>query len=468
MPGSLRELVKSLMGSRDGVLPSVQAFPPLDVDQIARELKLDTRAEEAGRLNRPSAESSAEDLAEQDILAEIEQRARRGLEDYRSQLNLYEGRIRRVLISTDHRAEIEAAGENALTDFKVQAGDDRDHLFTASLEVKGREQELQAFRAAHRLVRLPVIITPREKVVRWLVLGILILLESILNGLFFAEGSEIGLIGGVTQAFVLSLLNVGAAILYAQYGLPLLVHGHPGIKAVGIGATLIYATWAVSLNLVIGHFRDLFITHTGEVKMADITARLAGQPFVLEDAKSWLLTALGVGISLISVIDASGMNDLYPGYGAAGRRRADAISVYVDGKARCLAGLTQRRDAAIKEMSQVINLMRSAEYELRLAVEGRSRLHGSYRAYLGHLAKAYERLLQRYREENIRTRAMPPPDRFQNPPTSTGFLTEPELADLPDVGKDARTHVIERMEYFIKAINQQFETEVNRFPPVSG
>ena len=49
MSGSLKDILAGLMGSREGVLPSIQSFPPLDLDQIARELKLNSRAEEAGK-----------------------------------------------------------------------------------------------------------------------------------------------------------------------------------------------------------------------------------------------------------------------------------------------------------------------------------------------------------------------------------------------------------------------------------
>src|SRR5207245_17 len=107
-----------------------------------------------------------------------------------------------------HRASIEAAGESALADFKVQAIDDLNHLHTTRREVEGREREFEVFRANHQLVRLPNIVASRERILRALLLAIFVVLESTLNGFFFAEGSEAGLIGGVIQAFALSLLNV--------------------------------------------------------------------------------------------------------------------------------------------------------------------------------------------------------------------------------------------------------------------
>ena len=50
------------------------------------------------------------------------------------------------------------------------------------------------------------------------------LVEAIINGLFFAQGSQTGIIGGVTQAIVLSLFNIGVALAFGLYWLPDLRH----------------------------------------------------------------------------------------------------------------------------------------------------------------------------------------------------------------------------------------------------
>jgi hypothetical protein len=45
-----------LLSTRESVLPSIQAYLVLDEEQVARELELDSRAEEAGRVLPPSNE----------------------------------------------------------------------------------------------------------------------------------------------------------------------------------------------------------------------------------------------------------------------------------------------------------------------------------------------------------------------------------------------------------------------------
>lgn len=463
MPGALDQLLTTLRGTREGVFPSIQAFPVLDVDQVASDMQIVERGLEAGRRNQPEAAADFDDATEIAIQDEVCRRAAKSGEDYRSQLALYDGRIQRSLIATDQRALVEAAGESALADFGVQAKDDLDHLFLSRKEVEARARELRGFQARHGLTREPHLLPRRQETFRWLIVGILILLESILNGLFFAEGSDTGLVGGVTQALVLSFLNVGSASLFALYLLPLLRHARRSLLCVGLIGLVVYLCWLLGLNLSIAHFRDLFIEGGGAVSMASMLSELLGSPLNLKDAQSWLLFSLGVAFSIIAVIDVAGIKDPYLGYGAYGRRREDAVREYNDFKSRCMVGLTDTRDDALAKMASVITEMKSAEYDLRLAVGGRTRLIQDFKAFLDHLDDAYRRLIQTYREANRRARSDAGPTRFnlrsQRPPC----LSTPPTPELPDLAGDARKHVVERMEHFIRELNGRFEEVVARY-----
>jgi hypothetical protein len=79
---AFKSVLEKLKDLRDPVLPSIQAFPPLEVDQLTRQLDLIAKAEEAGRRERPASNESTPDSAELDILAEIERWARKATEDY--------------------------------------------------------------------------------------------------------------------------------------------------------------------------------------------------------------------------------------------------------------------------------------------------------------------------------------------------------------------------------------------------
>jgi hypothetical protein len=454
------------MGKSEGALPSTATFPPLDVEQIARELRLDERAEKAAMAGHPAPDADGPDSAELDVLGKIEQCARQACEDYLSQRDLYEGRIQRAAITPDLQVQIEAAAANALADFKAEIIHDQNQLHTMLQAVGRREEEFREFRDRNYLNRLPKSISRGERTFATMLLIVFVLVESILNGMFFAEGSEAGLIGGVMQALVLSVLNVGGAALYALYGLPLLFHRRGGVKLIGTLVTLLYMVWLVGLNLAIGHFRDLFIAGAGRVEMAELLTRLTTAPLLLGDAKSAILVLLGIALGLLALIDVAATRDLYPGYGSVGRERQRAVDHYAEENARSLAEMMRLRDQTVEDLSSAIELIRGSQFEMQQAIEGRTRLHHNLRSYFDHLAVVHERLVQRYRECNRRVRRGDPPLYFRSPPARPSFVDPPILSSVPAYELDARGDVIARLDFFIKAINEKFEHTMPEYQTV--
>jgi hypothetical protein len=467
MPKPFSDLVTEFWGSRDGVLPSIQTFPPLDLEQIAKELKLDERAKEAALKNLPPAGGDHEDTAELDVRAEIERRARKAGEDYSAAKDLYEARIRRALVSVNQRIAIEAAGENALADFGVQVTDELNFLQAPRNEFRERDQEFERFRRLNSLYRLPISVPPARRVVGYLLLVLFVLVEAILNGVFFATGSEGGLIGGVVQALGLSLVNIAPAVLYAVFGFPLLHHCLLRVRFLGMLATAAYLAWALGVNLVIAHFRDLYIASAGRIDMVELWANLSTAPLRLQDPNSWLLALLGLGLGIVAAIDTAALADPYPRFGAIGRRRDLAAQAYVHAKNACLTGLQTTRDGAVADMTTVLSAMNNAEYELTLAVSGRTNLYRNFRAYLDHLADAHARLVRQYRETNTQARTDAPPPRFASAPQRPEFLSVGPLEEMPELARDERAKVLERMEHFIKAVNAKYEEAVQRFESLS-
>jgi hypothetical protein len=464
MEGPLKALLARLKESRDGQLPSTQSFPPLDVEQIARALAVDSRGAENGRVSLPGAQDTQPDSVELDILAEIEKRYRKALEEYRTELATYETRIRDAAASSDFRVEIESAGQNALADFQAFAINNRNHLVVVQAEARGSHDEYQQFRARNALVRLPRLVSDPARALRWIVIAIVFLLESILNGMFFAEGSQAGLVGGVLQAAVLSLLNLGGAVLFATYGLPALLHRRVGVKLMGALMLIAYVAWWFALNLLIAHFRDAYVANAGNVQMDALWAHIVSHPFSLADAKSWMLCVMGMGLSLGTMISAAGLDDVYWGYGELGRRHARTAQRYAHEQEAGLIAIQQRRDDATEDMRQIIQELRRREYDRQLAVNGRARLHREFCVYVDHLAVSYERLVVRYREQNKCQRGSgEPPEFFKTRPARPAFLHVYELEQLPGSDDQVRVVAVDRMEHFIQAVNAEFASSVKQY-----
>jgi hypothetical protein len=457
--GTLAELTKLLTGSRDAVLPSPHLFPPIDLDQLAAELRLVERGSHDGGANLPSEAGANETATESDIRSEIDRRGAAARRDYELQLDLYEARIQRGLLGADLRAQIEAAAQTALSDFRIQVTDDLTHLNALRDESDGYEEEYQEFRRNNRISR------PHRKpntLLRWLIVILAVIVETAANGVFFAKGSALGLIGGIGQALVFSVFNVGIALACGLLALPYLKHVKPSMKLLGCLGVIIYLVASFSLNLMIGHFRDLFMIMNGNVPLSDLRARLFDAPLALADAESVFLVFVGIGLSLVVTADAAGLKDPYPGYGTLGRLRDDSGDEYRGACSYHLEQLTSRRDDAISEMTRVLGELRAKEHDIELALAGRARLREQYDSFLTHLTDVNAGLHQRYREANHRSRTLPPPTRFASPPIAPTFA--PVSAHF-DFSEDRRSvhQVIDKMEGFIRDLNREYELQAGRY-----
>jgi len=118
-------------------------------------------------------------------------------------------------------------------------------------------------------------------------------------------------------------------------------------------------------------------------------------------------------------------------------------------------------------LSSAIELIRGSQFRMQEAIEGRTRLHHSFKAYLEHLAVVHERLVQRYRECNRRVRRGEGPGYFRVPPARPSFVDPPVLTSVPAYELDARDEVVARIDHYIQAVNEKFEQTMPEYQTVT-
>jgi hypothetical protein len=464
---SINSIVQSLLGSRDGLVPGIQAFPNLDVDRIARDLALEEKGERNGASTIPGPNDRTPDAAELDIRVAIERFVLAAQSSYQQQRDLYEERAQRATLTEGHQVAIEAAGENTLSTLRVLVVDDTNHLHLLNDRARQAETEFRQFTQTHRLARLPRSVPQGKKAFLYIVLAIVVLVETILNGIFFAEGSTAGFAGGVLQAILLALLNLSVASAAARYFLPMLYRRAPASRVVGVMLLAFFVLWLVGFNLWVGHFRDLFALGESSVGLRDIFYQMSTAPLGLRDAKSLVLVALGIAAGIVAFIDVVSLRDPYPGYDDVGTRRDSALSGYAETKSRCIVALKSLRDDAIADMQRALDSLAGFAHELQLVAAGRTRLHRSYVAFLEHAAQSYQLLIRRYREANQRARTEPVPGYFRETIELPEFLARPDLPPLRVAADDRSGDTIARIRHFIVELNQEFEQSVGRYPTLS-
>src|SRR5258706_579570 len=355
MKRSLRHLLDFLGGTREARLGTVQVFPSVNIDQLARELSLQEKATEAGKSGQPPTDSDSADSTERAVTFEIERYARKAREEYEQARSIYEARVRRAVIIGAQQIAIEAAAQNAIGDLKSAIVNDKNHLHVLRQEVSERDREFKHFRQKNQLDRPAQLRSPTGEWFVILLFVFFVLSESILNGMFFAKGSETGLIGGILQAFILSLLNVGVSFGFAWKALPLLFDRRRSLQFSGAAFVVVFLMSLITVNLFIGHMRDRYVASEGHVPMPELMAQLRNGPFHFQDANSFILTLLGIGLGLLAYVDGASLQDVYPGYARVGRARRQAITDYAKEKTRRLKRLNERRDLAIQQMTSALS-----------------------------------------------------------------------------------------------------------------
>jgi hypothetical protein len=389
--------------------PSV-AFAPLDPGRVAEQLGLRAKGRDRGLRNEPPPGSTVFDEVEARIVERIEAERAAAHAAVIDQFRVASERLANLDFE-GRFAEIRHAAPAVVSEFKAEAATGRDELHGLRRRLTEHEAEKESFKARHRLERTPRPPSPGMQTLKIGLVAILLLVETVLNGSFLAKGSELGLLGGATEAFAFALLNVLGSFLLGRLGLPELSHRNPVRKLVGLLALAGFLIFATVLNLALAHYREVsgaFVGGGGE----EVMRRLQTAPFVLADVKSWLFAGIGFLFAVIACIDGYATVDPYPGFGDIERRLNAARETYIRRKQDLIDTLLDVRDEYIESMQDANRdlSVRRGEYEQIL--DQRARLARLFELHQTHLQAVANALLATYREANQSARKSPAPSRF--------------------------------------------------------
>lgn len=396
----------------DGVpQPIPGLMDPIDVDHLANELRLIARGKENGSQEQPATTSSSLDAVEQEIIGRIVAEWTLQREHLITMLKAYRDRLAELNAASEI-AQLRVTASVAITKFKQHKQEARGDLARLRNAYVGARDELRDFRIKHTRVH-----PARNPSGRWTTIGLLVVmiaLESIMNGLFFAKGSERGLIGGVGTAFGISLVNVLFCFFLGL--VPARFINWRG-WIVRILAWLVTAgglTALLFIHLFAGHLRDATAA-TSEARAYGVAiGKILTQPWQLADISSWYLFALGTLFGLISFWKGYRHDDPYPYYGDISRREQIAAEQYNEEHRDFFSELEDVRDETIKRFEDgIANIPEyvSKSHQVRAA---RSALIEKFRAYEQIVAQAGNQLLATYRDSNRRQRHSPAPAHFSS------------------------------------------------------
>lgn len=270
---------------------------------------------------------------------------------------------------------------------------------------------------------------PESGIFHFGLIAFIVVLESVANAYFFSQASDLGLLGGVLQAAVFSMVNVAWS-----FGLGLTAYRY--LNAPGLGLRFLamlgvglHIAGALFINLAIAHYRDLIALSPDGATFAVIT-QLTAAPFQLEAFESLMLFLIGTLIAGFAVWKGYTTEDPLPGYGPADRAFGEVDAVCRETREQLLLEAEDALDAARDPIDDELLSFEEAVAGVKDRLE-------SFRAIADALKDAggaYQRLgtslLKVYREENLAVRNEPAPAHFEIFPQLEASAAAPDLEDV--------------------------------------
>lgn len=395
----VRRLVNKTQFAPHQYAVGVETFPKLNLDHIGRDLRLVELGIERGRAEEPPRSEVGLDEIEERIVDYVRNKYAEARSAFEEQRQTYHQRLAKLSL---HEAvsEIEDAAKSATANIEAEASKGSDIASQLRANVVAAEEEWLAFRAAHGLqrpARYPVGIG--DLALRWGIIAFLVVIEAFANGTFFAQGNDLGLVGGGSEALIIAALNVSCGLIVGRLPARWIIHRDLSKRVVGYALLTIWLVLAVGFNLAVGHYRDALEALYDDAPVRALDSFLAA-PFGLAGFHSWILFAVGMGFSVIALADGWSMDDPYPGYGALDRRFLRAKERYLEERGDHIEMISELYEGAVQAVSATLNQISKRRAESEQIGAGLTSLRQSYYAHLRYLEDAANGLIQIYRDAN--------------------------------------------------------------------
>ncbi|MBZ5762405.1 hypothetical protein LAV84_20960 [Rhizobium sp. VS19-DR104.2] len=411
---SLTKLFDSVRDSNHDFRITTDPFPPLDAEKLGKTLEVVRKGTENGTNNKPVQASKELDDVERSIVERVEAQRDDAYQVLEDQLNTYSTRMRNLDFD-GHFGQIHLVNNSSVDDFRADVAGGRDELFGRRNALKEADEELADFRKRNALEKR----VARSKsgimtVLKWCLILVLLVIETAVNGIYLAKGSDSGLVGGIGYAFGFAFVNVVGTIILSIYFIPNLAHRSIFRKLIGLLGCLLWLTIAIGLNIVMSHYREVSATAVDDVGKV-VMERLTHSTFTLDDIDSWVLFAGGFLFSTIALVDGLTMSDPYPGYAGTYTRYVAAREEYVEHKIHLVDSLKDIRDDHNEKVEGIIRALSLRRKECAAIIDARTRLVRLFSEHQTQLESVGRKLIETYRDANRQTRTKPEPKYFATP-----------------------------------------------------
>jgi hypothetical protein len=449
----------------------VQGFlRPIDTAKISRQLRLVEEGSKRGAEELPKSNTAAWDEIEQTIIQKIESEWTWQGEALIRTLRAYVDRLLGYSVSA-RAAELRLKAQNARARFENASVQAAGGLGPLKNSFVGARDELLNFQLKNKLKR-----PARDPAARWTTVGFLIVLisiESVLNGTFFAKGSQFGLAGGIGTAIGISLVNVVFSYLLGLGPARFINYRSFPLRLGALIITLAGGLALVGVHAFAAHYRDAMAPQVSEQRALEVAIQMLWrEPWSIRSLTSAYLFGLGILFAIGSFWKGYRFDDPYPFYGAMYRRAEAARTAYSDEHQLLFDDLEAVREETIAELQAGITTIPLYPQKTSQIRAQRNAQLGAFRAYETSVETAANQLLQIYRGANQKSRTSPSPHHFEErwklPYSFPDTAEVMQLVADPSSDEPNIKTVVEGLEREADGLLAQYSTLLHEYPHPTG
>ena len=408
MAGFINNYFKTLV-IREEVVPEQigVVFEPLDVDRAEKVLKVEENAKQDGEKETPHTAETNIDSFQLKIYKFIETE----ISQRNQKLNENLISLNKAIASNDVRSEMEKAKNiDSLLKHQLESivEEKRDELSESKENAEKIAKDFNNFKTTNKLKREPYY--PESYEIYVAVLLALLLLETIMNGVFFAKGNEYGYMGGTLIALSIASVNLAISFFLGRFT-SYKNHIENVLKRFGYLSAIVILVWVFAYNLMVAHYRqqlDVDITKAG----SSAIALLLKSPFALDSFDYWVLFLIGLIFGLIAYVEGYLWNDPYPGFGQLHKRLKQAQEDFIQTKSEIMELPEIMKENKLNELNVIeSNISANISY-IKEIVEQKHSLVKNLKNNIEQIESSSTILIKRYREINMQHRKTDPPKYF--------------------------------------------------------
>jgi len=383
------------------------ALPPITAHHLAELVQAGNRGASDALENNPPPHSALPSQTELTLLSRVIEIFGAIRQEAAAALNALHAEIagRRELFTQERYEGRVRSIEASMRALLNRHGGELEQRVYDALKAK---REYEYFNYAHRRTADP-------KVDKWqfimLFLVVPLALESLLNGNFFAEASEFGLVGGAATAVIISALNISLGFLTGMWPARYCQHVRAShlFWALPVYAGII--ALIIWFNLAVGHYREMLIA-SPDARSLQVLPRVLENPFAITELKSAALVLIGCIVAFAAAVKGYSAFGTYPGHGAAYKRWRQRWSAVEEERRRLDVTLLPELEAIRSGIGGFSEDCARELARLQSSKAAAEQARARYGARLAQLRSAKDAALMQYREANLRVRTDIPPAYF--------------------------------------------------------